>query len=415
MDRLNNIELFAGAGGLLDGFEQTGNYNLLGAVEWLKPQVRTLINRLETKYNDLHANNKVLNFDIQRTEELFNGWEDVEFGGSSGLDSLVRDQRVDVISGGPPCQAYSLAGRIRDNNGMREDYRNFLFEAYIRVVEHYRPKIIVFENVEGILSAIPTGEQITSLIRTNLDDIGYEIIDDLRKYALLDLTEFGVPQKRKRVIIVGIRRDVEGMDYQSILNNFYVETLEKEKVSSICTTRDAIGDLPPIYPLAEPIKRQAYLNNWNINGHSSRFHNRRDQEIFHELATDIQNGDNYYNSAEALIELYFQKTGKRTNVHKYHVLRWDEPSNTIPAHLKKDGLRHIHPDPSQKRSITVREAARLQTFDDDFEFNESMVSNYEMIGNAVPPLFAYKLGNAVKKLNEKLQKLEKKESISSMV
>lgn len=415
MDRLNNIELFAGAGGLLDGFEQTGNYNLLGAVEWLKPQVRTLINRLETKYNDLHANDKVLNFDIQRTDELFNGWDDVEFGCSSGLDSLVRDQRVDVISGGPPCQAYSLAGRIRDNNGMREDYRNFLFEAYIRVVEHYRPKIIVFENVEGILSAIPTGEQITSLIRTNLDDIGYEIIDDLRKYALLDLTEFGVPQKRKRVIIVGIRRDVEGMDYQSILNNFYVETLEKEKVSSICTTRDAIGDLPPIYPLAEPIKRQAYLNNLNINGHSSRFHNLRDQEIFHELATDIQNGDNYYNSAEALIELYFQKTGKRTNVHKYHVLRWDEPSNTIPAHLKKDGLRHIHPDPSQKRSITVREAARLQTFDDDFEFNESMVSNYEMIGNAVPPLFAYKLGNAVKKLNEKLQKLEKKESISSMV
>lgn len=415
MDRLNNIELFAGAGGLLDGFEQTGNYNLLGAVEWLKPQVRTLINRLETKYNDLHANDKVLNFDIQRTDELFNGWDDVEFGCSLGLDSLVRDQRVDVISGGPPCQAYSLAGRIRDNNGMREDYRNFLFEAYIRVVEHYRPKIIVFENVEGILSAIPTGEQITSLIRTNLDDIGYEIIDDLRKYALLDLTEFGVPQKRKRVIIVGIRRDVEGMDYQSILNNFYVETLEKEKVSSICTTRDAIGDLPPIYPLAEPIKRQAYLNNWNINGHSSRFHNLRDQEIFHELATDIQNGDNYYNSAEALIELYFQKTGKRTNVHKYHVLRWDEPSNTIPAHLKKDGLRHIHPDPSQKRSITVREAARLQTFDDDFEFNESMVSNYEMIGNAVPPLFAYKLGNAVKKLNEKLQKLEKKESISSMV
>ena len=90
--------------------------------------------------------------------------------------------------------------------------------------------------------------------------------------------------------------------------------------------------------------------------------------------------------------MYYEVTGKNSNVHKYHVLRWDEPSNTIPAHLKKDGLRHIHPDPKQMRSITVREAARLQTFDDDFEFNESQLANFEMIGNAVPPLFAKKLG-----------------------
>ncbi|MFP3360647.1 DNA cytosine methyltransferase, partial [Planococcus sp. SIMBA_143] len=87
--------------------------------------------------------------------------------------------------------------------------------------------------------------------------------------------------------------------------------------------------------------------------------------IFQIVANDIITGQNLYLSTEALKRLYTEKTGKTSNIHKYYVLRWDQPSNTIPAHLKKDGLRHIHPDPEQARSITVREAARLQTFDDD--------------------------------------------------
>lgn len=405
--KLNNIELFAGAGGLLDGFEQTGLYNLIGAVEWQKPQINTLIKRLETKYKLSNAKEKVLHFDIQRTNELFKGWNDEKFGISDGLDSLVKNQKIDIISGGPPCQAYSLAGRIRDNNGMKDDYRNFLFESYIAVVARYNPKIIVFENVEGILSAIPTGEKITDLIKEKFNEIGYEIVDDLRKYALLDFTEFGVPQKRKRVIIVGIRRDDKNINYQEILHYFYSQILNKQKTNLIKTVKDAIFDLPPIYPLEQPTTRQAYQNNSNINGHSCRFHSLRDQEIFFTLAEDIKNKTNLYSTTESLIELYYQKTGKKSNVHKYYVLRWDEASNTIPAHLKKDGLRHIHPDPNQKRSITVREAARLQTFDDDFEFIESMGANYEMIGNAVPPLFAKKLALSIFEFYDYLLKIEK--------
>lgn len=398
-EKLNNIDLFAGAGGLVDGFEQTENYNLIAAVEWLKPQVRTLVNRLEKKYRDEFALSKVLHFDIQRTQELFLGWEnDKVFGSSQGLDALVGNQTIDVISGGPPCQAYSLAGRIRDENGMKDDYRNFLFEAYIKVVERYQPKIVVFENVEGILSAIPTGEKITDLIHSAFDEAGYEIVDDLKKYALLDLTDFGVPQKRKRVIIIGIRRDDSFINYQNILHEFYTNTLAKAKIDIKKTVRDAIEDLPGIYPLKTPVGRKAYSNDSGINGHNSRFHNKRDQEIFYDLAKDIEDGSMIYNKAEALIELYYQKTGRRTNVHKYNVLKWDSPSNTIPAHLKKDGLRHIHPDAQQMRTITVREAARLQTFADDFEFNESQVSNFEMIGNAVPPLFAKKLGELIPQL-----------------
>lgn len=409
MRKLNTIELFAGAGGLLDGFKKTQKYNLVAAVEWLTPQVRTLRNRLKSKYNmGSLADEIVLNFDIQRSEELFNGWDDLEYEPSLGLNQLVGKKKIDVICGGPPCQAYSIAGRVRDKDGMKYDYRNFLFEAYIRVVKQYNPKIIVFENVEGILSAIPTGEKITDLIRSAFSQIGYEIIDDLRAYALLDLSDFGVPQVRRRVIIVGIRKD-KLIDYQKILVQFYNEILEKYKVSKKLTVKDAISDLPAIYPLKTPTKRISYDNSNNINGHKSRYHSQRDQEIFSLLALDIAQNTNKFDSADKLIQLYQEKTGKKTNVHKYHVLRWDKPSNTIPAHLKKDGLRHIHPDPLQKRSITVREAARLQTFDDDFEFNESQVANYEMIGNAVPPLFAEKLGLGIFELFKVIQIEEKKE------
>ena len=111
-------------------------------------------------------------------------------------------------------------------------------------------------------------------------------------------------------------------------------------------------------------------------------------EVFKKLTEDIESGRNEYVSTDALKQLYSDVTGKTANVHKYYVLRWDEPSNTIPAHLHKDGLRHIHPDSRQLRTITVREAARLQTFPDDFEFISGMSDNYNMIGNAVPPLMA---------------------------
>ncbi|MGT2896923.1 DNA cytosine methyltransferase [Streptococcus macedonicus] len=392
---INNIELFAGAGGLADGLEQSGNFNLLSAVEWMSPQVRTLTQRLKKKYGITDASEKVLNFDIQRTDELIKGWkDDVKFGSSVGLEKIVNNQSVDMISGGPPCQAYSLAGRIRDKNGMKDDYRNFLFESYIKIVNYFRPKIIVFENVEGILSAIPTGEKITDLIRTGFDNIGYEIVDDLKKHALLNLADFGVPQNRKRVIIIGIRRDNISTNYQNLLKYFYDELLPLKK-SEIKTVRDAIADLPPIFPIENPTRRLAYTNDSNINGHNSRYHSERDKKIFNLLAEDIESAQHKYTSTDKLKELYFEVTGKNSNVHKYHVLRWDEPSNTIPAHLKKDGLRHIHPDPVQMRSITVREAARLQSFDDDFEFNESQMANFEMIGNAVPPLFAKKLGEVL--------------------
>jgi DNA (cytosine-5)-methyltransferase 1 len=145
-------------------------------------------------------------------------------------------------------------------------------------------------------------------------------------------------------------------------------------------------------------KRYSHEYRKKIANHLPRWHSERDINTFAMLARDIESGEQKYTSSAALKELYTSKTGKKSNVHKYYVIRWDEQSNLIPAHLYKDGLRHIHPDSTQARSITVREAARLQGFDDDYEFVGSIGDQYKMIGNAVPPSFSLMLANAIYEL-----------------
>lgn len=398
---INTIELFAGCGGLLDGFEQSRHFNTLGAVEWEKAPCTNLIRRLHDCWGMDDADERVLRFDIQRTEELFNGWDDPDYGQSNGLDELVGSNKVHLVVGGPPCQAYSIAGRVRDEDGMRDDYRNYLFESYLKVVNRYKPKAFVFENVPGILSAKPgNGERhIIDIIQEEFDKAGYSVLDDM-KNAIVDMTEYGVPQNRKRIIILGLSKEYYGEKSKEILKRFYSEYLPHYKTEKKATVREAIGDLPKIKPLGKNLKvggvRIAYnVSDPFIPNHIARWNSERDISIFKMLAEDIESGRNQYVTTYALKELYTEKTGKSSNIHKYHVLRWDEPSNLIPAHLYKDGLRHIHPDSSQARSITAREAARLQTFPDDYVFYGSNTDIYKMIGNAVPPLFAKCVANAV--------------------
>lgn len=400
--KYNTIDLFAGCGGLMDGFMQEGAYNTLACVEWEEYPCQTLAKRLKDRWGHKNAYQEVVRFDIQRTEELINGFDDPEYGKNAGLDKLVNGKTVDIVIGGPPCQAYSLAGRIRDPHGMRDDYRNYLFESYIRILNHFKPKFFVFENVMGMLSAAPDGTPIVDKIHRAFHEAGYEVIDDFKK-AVYDVADFGIPQHRKRIIILGVRKDffkktednVE-LDYtKTILADFYDVIMPSLKSQSKPrTVRDAIGDLPVILPSKEILRQDGRkyshtpIQSEEVLNHNPRFHSERDQGVFKLLCEDIESGRNEYVTIDALKALYTKVTGRVSNIHKYYVLRWDEQSNTIPAHLYKDGMRHIHPDPKQARSITVREAARLQTFADDFEFLGPAMAQYKMIGNAVPSDFA---------------------------
>ena len=399
--KIRSIDLFAGCGGLMDGFEQSGKYETLAAVEWEKAPCMNLRKRLKDKWNYKNADDRVLQFDIQRTNELFYGWNDENYGSSAGLDALIgKNMDLDVIIGGPPCQAYSIAGRVRDEHGMKNDYRNYLFESYLKVVKRYRPKLFVFENVPGMLSARPGDRPIIEEIQDSFDAAGYYTLPDLHQ-AIIDFTEYGVPQNRKRIIIVGVSKEYFGeKKCADMVGKFYTDYLPKYRVESKMTVREAIGDLPKLYPLEKEEKYNGKRISHSmpepfVTNHIARWQSERDIKIFKLLTEDIESGRNEYISIKALKSLYTKMTGRTSNVHKYHVIRWDTPSNLIPAHLYKDGLRHIHPDSTQCRTLTVREAARLQTFDDDYIFYGSNMETYKLIGNAVPPKFAKCCAEAV--------------------
>lgn len=401
-NKLTTVDLFSGCGGLIEGFEMSGLFSTIGAVEWDNPSLQTLANRLKNrwKYND--ADNLILHFDMQRTEELLNGWKtDKKYGNHNGLKSLVKERggMVDVIVGGPPCQAYSIAGRIRDKNGMKNDYRNYLFETYLAVVNEFKPKIFIFENVLGLLSAKPNGALIKDVIKKEFDKIGYSILNNLNN-AVVDAADYGVPQRRKRLIIVGLKKAVFKEDAQKILSDFYGNILPQFKTEKV-SVKDAILDLPKMRVMNGGKQSHEVVGFANIANHIPRNHSTRDIKIFRELALDLTRKDKKYKTVEDLKNLYTKATGKKSNVHKYHVLRPNEPSNAIVAHLYKDGLRHIHPDPGQARTITVREAARLQSFPDDFIFLGSMGDQYKMIGNAVPPILAKSVALSLNKLLQK--------------
>lgn len=399
------LDLFAGCGGLTDGFMQTGCYNDIAAVEWKEPQVQTLRHRLLTKWKKANANESVLHFDIQREEELFGGWsKDPIYGDSKGLDYYVNQASgIDIIIGGPPCQAYSIAGRVRDEHGMEDDYRNFLFEHYLSIVDRYRPDLFIFENVPGILSAAPHGKKVSEIIPKEFAQKGYIIIDNLSD-AIVNAAEYNVPQNRKRVIMVGINNEVfSNVDIQVMLKDFYENILPSHKSKQI-TVRQAIGDMPKLEAYWDDVHHSKRVSHstpqCDLTWHEPRYNNKRDMDTFRTLAEDLESGKHEYDSKK-IAELYEEKIGSKSPIHRYHVLDPDQPSTTIIAHLYKDGNRFIHYDSKQARSITPREAALLQSFDKDFEFLGSRGNVYEMIGNAVPPQLAKALAESIVELLKK--------------
>jgi len=406
--KLTFIDLFAGCGGLSEGFLQSKKYTALAHVEWEMPMVNTLRNRLinKWKHTEEEALKRVVHFDIQKTDELINGQWKKETSSlysktnhqdivSKGLKGLIGKQNVNLIIGGPPCQAYSIAGRAQDKNSMKVDYRNYLFESFVKVVDEFKPDVFVFENVPGLLSAKPGNKAVTKRIFEAFKEIEYTIRkpENLSK-AIFSASELGVPQKRNRIIIIGVRNGAK-----LNLEDFYSELNKFKSPSGKETVRKAIGSLPKLLPL----KKEKEINRKNISHklvgnkevpyHEPRFHNQRDIGIFKKWILDNMNSS----SSEKKISFYNKLMGKSSNHAKYRNLEWDKPSPTIVAHLNKDGLMFIHPDINQSRSITVKEASLLQSFPDDYEFLGSQGYNFKMIGNAVPPKMAKNIAKAISK------------------
>lgn len=408
------IDLFAGCGGLSEGFLQTGRFESLAHVEWEKPMVDTLRFRLSQKWglSPEEAKKRVVLFDIQKTEELVNGnWSEdsvAKYGKDNdslaqaeGLNGIVGKRHINLIIGGPPCQAYSIHGRATDKDSMQNDYRNYLFESFCKVVNEFQPDMFVFENVGGLLSAKPGGIPVKDRIYEAFTKIGY----DIRKpkdlpTALYDASDFNVPQFRPRVIILGVRKGVS-----LTLNELYSAISGEKSHKEKSTVKDSIGTLPALYPLDAPIKEGRRTRSHSLNPdtsitlHEARNHSERDRKVFRDWVSNNMNNISH----QAMIDYYFKVTGHKTLFQKYKSLDWNKPSHTVVAHLSKDGFMFIHPDVTQERSITIREAACLQSFPKDFQFLGSTPYNFKMIGNAVPVNFAFAIAKGIYKvLDERL-------------
>lgn len=390
------IDLFSGCGGLSEGFYRMG-FTALAHVEINHWACETLRKRM-AYYGYSNIEREVIEKDITSADIL------------TDIDNAVAGRSVDVIIGGPPCQAYSTAGRVRDAKGMASDPRNFLFESYVRILEHYHPKFFVFENVTGLLSAKVNGKPILPSIMKALGT-AYKVISD-SAILVHNTADYGVPQIRKRIIIMGVRKDIDKIEaidlYNDVLKTHWSPETPEEKrkgLKKFVSVKDAIGDLPPVEPGEDAstnsydypcnngfLKRIGKAGVHPLMDHIARKHNALDRERF---AVMISNRWTFGQLRKEMPQ--YEHEHARVFDNSYVVQWWDLPSKTILAHIHKDGFQFIHPDGNQTRSFTVREAARIQSFPDDFEFAGSRGEKYKQIGNAVPPLFAEALAKSIKK------------------
>lgn len=501
------IDLFAGPGGLCEGFssvvDAAGERRFSVKVSIEKDPVahRTLL--LRAIFRKFHKD-KVPScyYDYVRgkiNREQFLAHPDVkdaaeyatkearcaELGVTlpTEVDEWIRDalgtQTDWVLIGGPPCQAYSLAGRSRlrskDVKKFEADAKHFLYTEYLRIIQQFAPAVFVMENVKGMLNSTNSGKRIFERILADLRAPRAELRYEIRSFVVhkaegehkpndyvIEAENYGIPQKRHRVILFGIRSDVAAA----------TPALEKQptsfllrKVSEKVGVSTALAGLPELRSRLskEPDSREAWigvvrdspraLKGWveplrsSIETAMEKFIKKAEQQttfgasfveavvtpgrhmpqnlqdwyldpklggvLQHEARSHMRSDLHRYMFASCFATIHQYAPDLRlfppnllpdhVNISqddipfkdRFRVQLGNYPSSTVVAHIKKDGHYYIHPDPGQCRSLTVREAARLQTFPDNYFFEGNRTEQYGQIGNAVPPLLAKQIAEAI--------------------
>ncbi len=406
MKKITFIDLFAGCGGLSEGFVQAG-FSPIAHVEMNAEACDTLktrscfhyclTNGKEQVYSDyLKGVISQSEFFNQVPSHIIDSVINEEISDSSidgifqKIHRLADKKNVDLIIGGPPCQAYSLLGR--HNKNMTDDPRTLLYLQYGKFLEEFKPKGFVFENVPGLLSA-KKGEHFKNL-QTYFKELGYEV-----HYRMLKASDYGVLQDRRRLIIVGWKEDMDlgYPDFKSQINDAVVN--------------DVLYDLPKLKAgeVKNVAKYEAPANQYLID---SGIRSKNEDFVTQNITRPVNANDakiyafaiKLWNEKRARLKYTDLPVKLRTQknegsfLDRFKVVDGEGKSHTVVAHLSKDGHYYIHPNLQYCRSISVREAARLQSFPDNFYFEGSRSAIFKQIGNAVPPLMAKSIAESIKKM-----------------
>jgi DNA (cytosine-5)-methyltransferase 1 len=489
------IDLFAGPGGLGEGFsslkKQGKNvFQLKLSVEkdpsahqtlMLRALFRAFGNKVPDSYYD-YITGKITKQEFHSDKivashlaEAANEARNVTLGVTPPKDidqwikAGIKGQKKWVLIGGPPCQAYSLAGRSKMMNSdlkkYESDSRHLLYKEYLRIIKEHEPPVFIMENVKGILSSKLNGELIFKKIIKDLSSpkkgLEYEIrsltletpSEELEPKDFIIASElYGIPQARHRVILFGVRKDLAKKKHRILRKEEAMATVNdvlksmplirsklsqekdslKEWYKTIRSTKSMLSGWNPelkktiiaemdrntqlaleimsagsVFHKGKPrALRNSQLNDWLIDPkligviqHEARSHMRSDIQRYFLLANYAKVLERSPKIRELPPKLLpDHRNASSVNApfqDRFRVQLGDQPSTTIVSHISKDGHYYIHPDPSQARSLTVREAARLQTFPDNYYFEGNKTSQYGQVGNAVPPLLAYQIAKII--------------------
>jgi len=438
------IDLFAGCGGLSEGFTQAG-FKVISHIEMDKWACETLKTRcLYYKLKErkkLYWYFKYLTDEKPRTE-ILEKFPDIEKEinlevikatfGSDPFEEIVQQvektrdyygtSEFHVLLGGPPCQPYSLAGRSRDPQRMVNDERHFLFEHYLRMLTTFQPDFFVFENVPGLITAKAKDEEIFKRILNDFSLLKpsynvaptYEELSKNPKDYILNSSRYSVPQNRKRIFLIGYRKNLETKN-PSVRKVFQKILEYGRKTKGVLTVTEAIGDLPAVNPKEgsdswygpymkddniTPYQNDMRKNCPGIVNFKARSHMKSDLDRYKYFIEKHLNGS----KTATLKDLQRERPDLMPDhnhidkfLDRFRVQWWNRSASTITAHIRKDGHYYIHPDIHQCRSFTVREAARCQSFPDNYKFEGPRTEQFKQVGNAVPPRLARVIATIISK------------------